>query len=476
MKELLATFLYFFCFVSYVSTIEAEEVDFNRDIRPLLNRHCTACHGGVKMAGEVSFVTRDTVLPPSGWVVKPGEPDVSLLIERVESSDPDIRMPPPEHGAALKAEEIQLLRRWIEQGAVWNEHWAYEKPLPQTVPEVTKKSWPLQDLDFFVLNRLEQNGVAPSPEENPERWLRRVTFDVIGLPPTLEERQRFLADFSQRQEAAYEAVVDRLLSSKGFGERWGSVWLDQVRYADSRGLGLDGPRNIWKYRDWVIDAYNNDMPYTDFTIKQIAGDLLPERTVDDRVATAIHRLTQTNEEGGTDDEEFRVAAVLDRVSTVWQTWQGVTFGCVQCHSHPYDPFQHEEFYQFAAFFNNTKDCDLEDDWPTIQAPIDSADVARASELDRKIESLRNELWHVENEAIFDESNWKPVVAFEATTNNDTRLAVESRGSHAEYHTVGTVSQETQVRLVSQLPSALEKLTAIRVTVLPCSDRRTGSLL
>ncbi len=329
------------------------EVSFIDQIRPIFNKHCAACHGGVKQASDISFAYRDQVLPPNGWIVEPGDPEASILIERVTSDDPEERMPPAEHGPPLSKQEIELLTQWIEQGANWDVHWAYARPIQPDIPNVAQPDWCLQPLDNFVIAKLENEKIAPSPDATPERWLRRVTLDLIGLPPSPDERTAFLQDVTAHGEAAYSRVVDRLLDSPQYGERWASVWLDQVRYADSKGLGADGRRNIWKYRDWVISAFNRDLPFDEFTTKQIAGDLLPNPTIEDWIATAAHRLTQTNEEGGTDDEEFRVAAVLDRVNTTWQTWQGVTFACVQCHSHPYDPFRHEEYYQFAAFFNNT---------------------------------------------------------------------------------------------------------------------------
>ena len=364
----------------------ASLIDFNEHIRPIFNSHCTACHGGVKQAADISFAYRDQVLPPDGWIVEPGDPDASSLIERVVSDDPDQRMPPPEHGTALSEREIELLTEWIRQGAKWSDYWAYERPQQSVVPAVQQSDWPSQPMDHFVLAKLEAEGIQPSPDATPERWLRRVTLDLTGLPPSPEERAAFLSEVQGSPQTAYSKCVDRLLDSQDYGQRWASVWLDQVRYADSKGLGLDARRNIWKYRDWVIDALNRDLPYDEFTVKQIAGDLLPQPTIEDLIATAAHRLSQSNEEGGTDDEEFRVAAVLDRVNTTWQTWQGVTFGCVQCHSHPYDPFRHEDYYRFAAFFNNTSDCDLDEDWP-VKAPIDVQQYDNAAQLDRQIASL-----------------------------------------------------------------------------------------
>lgn len=260
--------------------------------------------------------------------------------------------------------------------------------------------WCREPIDMLVLAKLNQEGLTPANDELPERWLRRVSLDLVGLPPPSELRERFLAELPDG-EIAYRNAVDTLLASAAFGERWASVWFDQVRYADSRGYGEDSPRSVWKYRDWVIDALNRDMPYDEFTVKQIAGDLLPDPRLDDHVATAVHRLTQTNEEGGTDDEEFRTMAILDRVSTTWQTWQGVTFGCVQCHDHPYDPFEHRDYYRFAAFFNNTADCDLDDDWPLIDVPLDSNEYDRAGSLDREAKSLTESLWQKRYTAVSD---------------------------------------------------------------------------
>ncbi len=446
----------------------SEKVSFSKQIRPIFNKHCTACHGGVKQAADISFAYRDQVVAPEGWIVEPGKPNDSELVARIVSDDPDERMPPAEHGHGLTEKEVELVKQWIREGAQWEKHWAYEKPERPTisVETVNGSDWGRNAIDHFVIRKLDQESIKPSPDAKPERWLRRVTLDLIGLPPTPEERTSFLGDVKTSGDAAFEQVVDRLLASPQFGERWASVWLDQVRYADSKGLGADSTRNIWKYRDWVIDSLNDDMPYDQFTIKQMAGDLLPDRTVADQIATAGHRLTQTNEEGGTDDEEFRVAAVLDRVNTTWQTWQGVTFGCVQCHSHPYDPIRHEEFYEFAAFFNNTADCDLNNEWPTIKAPINRDDYAKATELDRQIESLRNETWKLEHDLLLKEDLWHSLTKMKASTNKATKVEVESKGDHDEFYTVDTISKHTDITIEAPIPRDLNRLSAIRLTALP----------
>lgn len=448
--------------------LEADEkIDFSQHVRPILNKHCVACHGGVRQAGEVSFVYRDQVLPPDGWIVEPGDPDSSILLQRVLETDPELRMPPPEHGAALSPAEIQVLRDWIRQGAIWEGgHWAYTRPQRPAVPTVSRPDWPHGPIDAFVLKRLDDTGRVPSPDAAADRWLRRVTLDLTGLPPTLPHRSEFLTAFALDPASAKASVVDRLLASPAFGERWASVWLDQVRYADSRGLGADGRRTIWKFRDWVITALNADLPFDEFTIKQIAGDLLPQPGIEDYVATAAHRVTQTNEEGGTDDEEFRVAAVIDRVNTTWQAWQGVTFGCVQCHSHPYDPFRHEEYYQFAAFFNNTRDVDLNEDWPVVRTPLDPADYATATELENRIRHARSALWQQEYPWVRDDKHWQPVTDLQANSSNRTQVVVETVDGQPQFHTVDTISRNTDITLTCVVPEAMEQLTAIRLTAMP----------
>ncbi len=438
-------------------------VDFSRDVRPILNEHCLACHGGVKQAADLSFIHREAALA----VIEPGKPDESILYERIVSDDEDEVMPPPEHGAPLSQQEVETLRRWISQGAEWMQPWAYEKPVPPARPEVSDPKWCRQPLDRFVLARLDRESISPAPDATPGQWLRRVTLDLTGLPPTPEQHDAFAEDVREHGEAAYEQTVDRLLKSPGFGERWASVWLDQIRYADSRGLGADGRRDIWKYRDWVIEALNNDMPFDEFTIKQLAGDLLPEPTISDLVATASNRLTQTNEEGGTDDEEFRINAVLDRVSTVWQTWQGITFGCVQCHSHPYDPLQHDEFYKFAAFFNNTADCDLSEELPRLAVPLDPNDESRASEIDQEIGSLEESIWKREAELLNDEiAKWHDVTKLTAAADKETRIDVEVRDGRTEFHTIDTLSSNTEITLTAQIPDDVHRLSAIRLTIAP----------
>ncbi|MGB7323846.1 MAG: PSD1 and planctomycete cytochrome C domain-containing protein [Rubripirellula sp.] len=452
-----------FCAIAFGSICHAANVDFGREIRPLFNEHCVACHGGVKKAADISFIHRDEALS----VIEPGEPEFSLLIERIITTDPDTIMPPAEHGHPLSSEQIKLFERWIAEGANWEQPWSYEKPIAPNTPDVNDTQWCISPIDNFVLRRLEQQSIAPAPDASPAEWLRRATLDLTGIPPTPAQHESFLASVSADGDDAYTAKVDELLKSPGFGHRWASVWLDQIRYADSRGLGLDGRRTIWKYRDWVIKSLNNDMPFDEFTIKQIAGDLLPNPTIDDRLATAATRLTQTNEEGGTDDEEFRIAAVLDRVSTVWQTWQGITFGCVQCHSHPYDPINHDEFYKFAAFFNNSVDCDLNEEYPLLSVPLDDKDLARAGELDNQIAKLEETIWQREHAIVSgDESQWWPLDQFTAAANFQTKVKTETRDGHTEFATLDTLSAGTEITIDAAVDDQRESISAIRATFLP----------
>ncbi len=299
-------------------------------------------------------------------MIVPGKPDESELLVRVGADDEALRMPPVDTGKRLTDEQIGLLRKWIEQGAEYSQHWSFSKPQRPELPAVQDQQWPVNPIDRFILQRLEERGTAPNPSADRYAILRRLSLDLRGLPPTLQEIDTFAADQSPD---AYEHLVDRLLDDPAYGERWARVWLDLARYADSRGYGSDPLRtNMWRYRDWVIDALNQNMPFDQFTIEQLAGDLLPDPTLEQHMATAFNRNTMTNTEGGTDDEEFRVAAVKDRVDTTIQVWMGLTMGCAKCHSHKYDPISQQEYYQLFAIFNQTKDNDQPDESPTIETP------------------------------------------------------------------------------------------------------------
>lgn len=338
-----------------------EEIDFNTQIRPILNKNCLNCHGGVKQQGGVSFLFPEEALEPGDsekYPIIPGDPENSELIKRVEHENPEIVMPP--EGNPLAKEEIELLKKWIKQGAKWGTHWAFEAP-KQIDPPNLENDWIANEIDQFVANKLQTDDLVPSKLASKEQLIRRVSLDLTGLPPNQDLVNSFLEDESLN---AFEKAVDQLLDSPHYGERWASLWLDLARYADSRGYQKDRLRkHIWRYRDWVIHAFNEDMPFDQFTIEQLAGDLLPDPNSNQILATAFHRNTMTNDEGGTDDEEFRVAAVIDRLNTTMEVWQASTMSCVQCHTHPYDPIKQEEFYELYAFFNNTADADLSNDFP-----------------------------------------------------------------------------------------------------------------
>ncbi|WP_019988686.1 DUF1553 domain-containing protein [Rudanella lutea] len=389
-----------------------QKVDYNTQIKPILNKQCIACHGGVKKTAGFSLLFRHEALAPtkSGKpAIVPGDADASEMIRRLTLDDPKERM--PLDGPPLSEEEIQLLRDWVDQGAEWGDHWAYtpvEKPevprlgsfwnrLGISIPgmaESDETTWAKNEIDHFVLDGLRTvrdtttdaelaKTLRPSAEASRATLLRRVSLDLTGLPPTPEQVSAFVRDTSPD---AYEKQVDRLLASSAYGEKWAGMWLDLARYADTKGYERDPGRQIWRYRDWLIKAFNDDKPYNLFLTEQLAGDLMPNRDPvtglppdDQLVATGFHRNTMNNDEGGTQDEEFRVAAVIDRVNTTWDVFGGTTFACVQCHSHPYDPFTHEEYYKYMAFFNNTRDEDVTTDTPTLRFYKDK-DSVRVQEL------------------------------------------------------------------------------------------------
>ena len=364
-------------------------VDFNREVRPILNSRCVQCHGGVRQQGELSLLFRDDAMRPakSGKrAIVPGDPGASELVARVTNGDPHDRM--PKGRAPLTSTEIATLKRWIAQGAQWAPHWAYVKPVAAPLPPVIDTAWPRGGIDRLVLARLEAERLQPSPEADCPTLTRRVSLDLVGLPPTLADVDRTCARGAAR---GYEALVDTLLASPRFGERWAAMWLDLARYADSKGYETDPGRPMWPYRDYVINAFNHDLPFDQFTIEQLAGDLLPTPTVQQRVATAFHRNTMTNNEGGTDDEEYRVASVIDRVNTTWIVWQGTSIGCTQCHGHPYDPIRHHEYYRAVALFNNSADWDQFDEYPVLPRFASAADEVRGERLTATLDRMRAEM-------------------------------------------------------------------------------------
>jgi hypothetical protein len=355
---------------SYV--ISGQAVDYNTEVKPIFNKKCITCHGGVKRQSGFSLLFRSDALAinKSGKpAIIPGDPSHSEMIRRLNLSDPEERM--PYRHEPLTPKEISTLKQWIKEGAKWGDHWAYTPVEKTDLPKTDNwffgttggKDWVKTTVDQFIYQRIQEEGLRPSPEADKATLVRRVSLDITGMPVSSSLAEKFIKD---TRPDAYEKLVDTLLSSPHYGERWASMWMDLARYADTKGYERDDRRSIWRYRDWLIHAFNENKPYNEFLMEQLAGDLLPDPGDPQFIATAFHRNTMTNDEGGTENEEFRTAAILDRVNTTWEGLMGTTFSCVQCHSHPYDPFRHEEYYKFMAFFNNTRDEDTYDDYPLLR--------------------------------------------------------------------------------------------------------------
>ena len=421
-----------------------DRIDFLRDIKPIFSNHCYSCHGSEKQTRGLRLDEKQAVLKGgmSGPVLKPGKGQDSLLYRKVAGAGPGARM--PFEGEKLSAAQTELIRVWIDQGALWPsspealprlfgatreidqgggyysniggievtqvKHWAYVKPVRPKLPVVNHSTWGYNPIDHFVLAGLEDKGLKASPEASRETLIRRVTLDLTGKPPTVEETDAFLND---EDPLAYEKLVDRLLKSPHYGERWARPWLDLARYADTHGYEKDRRRGIWPYRDWVIRALNDDMPFDRFTVEQIAGDLLPDATLDQQVATGFNRNTLVNEEGGTDPEEYRLAAILDRVNTTAAVWLGSTFACAQCHEHKYDPFKQEEYYRFFAFFNQTEEevevfrrTERRSRGPIITLPSPSHLASHRLDTERQIYLLESLLAEENPELVAAQSQWE----------------------------------------------------------------------
>lgn len=368
--------------------------DFKRDIEPILAANCYGCHGPQKASGQLRLDLKQTAMRGgnSGSVILPGKGKDSRLIHRLLGAGGEQRMPLGKPG--LPAEQIKLIEHWIDAGAVWPEqnaelktqnaelpkHWAFVAPVRPALPTVKDQAWAKTPIDSFVLAKLEKEGLTPSPQADKTTLARRLYLDLLGLPPTLKELDDFLADTAPN---AYEKLVEKLLASPHYGERWGRWWLDAARYADSNGFEKDRPRSIWPYRDWVIKAFNEDKRFDQFTIEQLAGDLLPKATLEQRVATGFLRNSMRNEEGGVDPEEFRVGEIIDRVDATGKAFLGLTVNCAQCHTHKFDPIKHNEYYQFYAFLNSD-----------IEAELDVPDArvkAKREEINQAVTKLEDDL-------------------------------------------------------------------------------------
>lgn len=368
----------------------AAEVRFNRDIRPILSDRCFACHGPDKANRKTKMrldieADAKTDLGKGKFPLVAGDPQKSQIYQRIISTSKTLRMPPGYLGHdALQPAEAELLRQWIEQGAKYEPHWSFIPPKRPAIPSVRNQAWAKNPIDSFILSRLEREGLEPSPETDRRTLIRRVTFDLTGLPPTPGEVDAFLNDHSPN---AYEKVVDRLLTTSRYGERMAVRWLEAARYADTNGYQTDGPRTMWRWRDWVIEAFNTDMPWDRFTIEQLAGDLLPNPTLSQQIATGFHRNHRTSAEGGIINEELRVEYVADRAETTSTVWLGLTVGCARCHDHKFDPISQKDFYSMFAFFNNVPErgfvWNFGNEDPIIRAPLPDQQ-KRMEELDRQV--------------------------------------------------------------------------------------------
>jgi mono/diheme cytochrome c family protein len=451
----------------------AERADYLRQVKPLLARHCVGCHGPQKQRSGLRLDTAAAILKGgnSGPAAVPGNSGKSRLVQAVSGAGDVAAMPPK--GPRLAASEIALLRAWIDAGAAApagevekaakaaTDHWAF-RPLARPDPPAVRNPARVRNpIDRFVLARLEKEGIAPAAEADRTTLVRRLFLDLIGLPPSPKEIDDFLNDDSPD---AWEKLVDRLLASPHYGERWGRHWLDLARYADSNGYSIDAPRSIWKYRDWVLDAFNRDLPFDRFVVEQIAGDLLPGATLEQRIATGFHRNTQINQEGGIDEEQFRVEAVVDRVNTTGTALLGLTVGCCQCHDHKFDPLSQREYYQLFAFFNS---CDE----PTLEL-ASAEQVRRRRDLQAEIKGLQNRLRGL------DTATPQRVAAWEGSLSPQARamlpadvqailnIAPNGRNAEQERAVVAAYRNAEQVRHVAGgLASPLPLLPAAHVQAL-----------
>lgn len=387
-------------------------VDFNYHIKPLLSDRCFACHGPDEKAREakLSLHTEEgafAILDDTRKIIDPGNPDGSEVYHRIMSDDPEYIMPPPASNLALSEYDKKLIAKWIKQGATWKKHWAFIPPEKPMVPEVRNEEWNKNAIDGFVFSKMQEKGLAPNPEEAPEKWLRRVCYDLTGLPPDKDLIDQFRANHS---EADYEQIVDKLLAKPAYGERMASIWLDLARYADSHGYQDDKPRSIWPWRDWVIQAFNDNQPYNEFVTEQLAGDLLPDPTYSQKLATAFNRNHPITQEGGVIDEEYRTEYAADRVQTFATSFLGITLQCARCHDHKYDPISQKDFYQLFSFFNSVEgergQISYFDLAPAPNLPMqDTAYESYVESIKEHIHKLESKIDKLENEEKKEFSEW-----------------------------------------------------------------------
>ncbi|MEW6129742.1 MAG: PSD1 and planctomycete cytochrome C domain-containing protein [Acidobacteriota bacterium] len=488
-------------YTTFSQTKSSPAIDFNRDIKPIFERHCLACHSAKKAMGGLRLDDATAAMNGgiSGAVIIPGKASESRLLQRILGLKDEARM--PMGSAPLSNLQINKIRRWIDEGANWNpmnqprplnhsdgesqstirnpqsainKHWAYVKPVQPKVPEVLNKQWIRNPIDNFILSRLEKEGLKPSPEANKETLIRRLYLDLIGLPPSPKAVDDFLADTSA---TAYEKVVDQLLASEHYGERLARHWLDLARYADTNGYEKDNRRVMWKYRDWVIRSFNEDKPFDQFTIEQIAGDMLPDATIDQKIATGFHRNTLLNQEGGVDPEEARFEVLIDRVNTTSTVWLGTTLGCAQCHNHKYDPFTQKDFYRFMAFFDNNQyhfEGNPLERWaiePKLYLATTEQE-ARKKAIEEEIKKVENNLKTSTPELIQQQSEWErevrdaekawvPLEITSVLTTNGTKLSKST-----DKTILATAPFANRDEYVIKATTSLSNLTALRLEALP----------
>lgn len=415
-------------FASVVPAFAATPLEFNRDIRPILSENCFQCHGQDPAHREADLrldVFESAIEERNGFrAIVPGNPDESEIILRIISDDEEEVMPPKKSHKTITPSQVALLRQWINEGAKYEQHWAFVTPKKPATPKTKDSTWARGPIDSFVLQRLEKENLTPSPAATPAAWLRRVSFDLTGLPPTPFELDAFTADATTQGDAAYEAAVDRLMASPHFGERMAMEWLDAARYADTHGFNNDSARTMWRWRDWVIDAFNSNQPYNQFLTEQLAGDLLPQPTLEQKIATGFGRNHVINSEGGIIDEEYRVEYVADRIRTVSTAWLGLTFECARCHDHKFDPISQKAYYELSAFFNNVpewgEDGRVANAVPMIPAPtrVQQAALTKLerslAEVEPKVEQARKDwTWKAEHKALVEKVAEAARVASEA---------------------------------------------------------------
>jgi hypothetical protein len=466
-----ATFVALIC----PSVRAAEPIQFNRDVRPILSEYCFACHGPDNAGRKAKLRLDDRASAIKAGAIEPGKPDSSELIRRIFAHDTDVRMPPASTKKSLTEKHRATLKRWIETGADYQGHWAFSPPVRPAEPVVSDASWLRNPIDRFVLARLEQQGLKPSPEADRRTLARRLSLDLLGLPPTPEQVEAFVND---RSPNAYEAYVDRLLQSPHYGERMAMPWLDGARYADSNGFQTDSERYMWRWRDWVIDAFNKNQPFDQFTIDQLAGDLIANATPEQRIATGFSRNHRINEEGGAIPEEWLVELVADRVETTSLVWLGLTMGCARCHDHKYDPITQKDFYRFFAFFNNVPEGGTGgagNSAPIMRAPR-AGDVETLARLDAAIAAAERDVRTKEKGLPAMQAEWEKTFSHNAAKPADTWVMLQpssvvsvngatvTRLDDGSYLASGKNPSRDSYTIMSAIP--VPRLTGILLDVLP----------